>query len=204
MFAPTVFLKFFRLCVGGDAHIAPLGTIEFALELRKIGFICRVYVGIDPYEHYAGFSKKFRNVFSREIPEDGLLRRTNRDADFGDKFAGIVRQTVIDERDLARKAADGKMMRPEKGEKLFIGRARLRVASPEADAGAERLGQLVRLTVKTVLPVEQQKRAVVPGKLSGLQVLFRNADADLSQKDDGLSLRLLEPSDGGLHVKKAF
>ena len=49
MFAPTVFLKFFRLCVGGDAHIAPLGTIEFALELRKIGFICRVDVGIDPY-----------------------------------------------------------------------------------------------------------------------------------------------------------
>ena len=78
-----------------------MGTIEFALELRKIGFICRVDVGIDPYEHYAGFSKKFRNVFSREIPEDGSLRRTNRDADFGDEFAGIVRQTVIDERDLA-------------------------------------------------------------------------------------------------------
>ena len=96
------------------------------------------------------------------------------------------------------------MMRPEKGEQLLIGRARLRVASPEADAGAERLGQLVRLAVKTVLPVKKQKRAVVPGKLSGLQVLFRNADADLSQKDDGLSLRLLEPSDGGLHVKKAF
>ena len=91
MFAPTVFLKFFRLCVGDDAHIVPLGTIEFALELRKIGFICRVDVGIVPYEHYAGFSKKFRNVFSREIPEDGSLRRTNRDADFGDEFAGIVR-----------------------------------------------------------------------------------------------------------------
>ena len=65
MFAPTVFLKFFRLCVGGDAHIVPLGTIEFALELRKIGFICRVDVGIAPYEHYAGFYKKFRNAFSR-------------------------------------------------------------------------------------------------------------------------------------------
>ena len=49
VFAPTVFLKFFRLCVGDDAHIVPLGTIEFALELRKIGFICRVDVGIDPY-----------------------------------------------------------------------------------------------------------------------------------------------------------
>ena len=101
MFAPTVFLKFFRLCVGDDAHIVPLGTIEFALELRKIGFICRVDVGIDPYEHYAGFSKKFRNVFSREVPEDGLLCRADGEADFGDKFAGIVRQTIIDERDLA-------------------------------------------------------------------------------------------------------
>ena len=54
MFAPTVFLKFFRLCVGDDAHIAPLGTIEFALELPKIGFICRVDVGIDPYEFFEG------------------------------------------------------------------------------------------------------------------------------------------------------
>ena len=182
-------------------HWAPTNSPEL---FEKNGAFCRVDVGIDPYEHYAGFSKKFRNVFSREIPEDGLLCRTNGDSKLGDKFAGIVRQTVIDERDLARKAADGKMMRPEKGEQLLIGRARLRVASPEADAGAERLGQLVRFAVKAVLPVKQQKRAVIPGKLPGPQVSFRNADADLSQKDDGLPLRRLEPSDGGLHVKKAF
>lgn len=159
----------------------------------------------DPYEHYASFSKKFRNVFSREIPEDGSLCRADGEADFGDKFTGIVRQTVIDERDLARKAADGKMMRPEKGEQLLIGPAPACGWLPRKRMRAQSVsGSLCVSPVKAVLPVKKQKRAVIPGKLPGLQVLFRNADADLSQKDDGLSLRLLEPSDGGLHVKKAF
>ena len=35
--------------VGGDAHIAPLGTFEFALDLHKNGAYRRVDVGIDPY-----------------------------------------------------------------------------------------------------------------------------------------------------------
>ena len=36
--------------VGDDAHIAPLGIIEFALDFRKNGLYRRVDVGIDPYE----------------------------------------------------------------------------------------------------------------------------------------------------------
>ena len=36
--------------VGGDAHIAPLGIIEFALDFRKNGLYRRVDVGIAPYE----------------------------------------------------------------------------------------------------------------------------------------------------------
>ncbi len=40
-----------QFCVGGDAYIAPLGTIEFAEDFRKIGITRRVDVGIDPYEH---------------------------------------------------------------------------------------------------------------------------------------------------------
>ena len=36
------------LPVGVDAHIAPLGMIEFALDLHKIGLYRRVDVGIDP------------------------------------------------------------------------------------------------------------------------------------------------------------
>ena len=35
--------------VGVDAHIDPLGSIEFAEDSRKIGSICRGDVGIDPY-----------------------------------------------------------------------------------------------------------------------------------------------------------
>ena len=38
------------LFVGGDAHIAPLGIIEFALDFRKNGLYRRVDVGIAPYE----------------------------------------------------------------------------------------------------------------------------------------------------------
>ena len=30
-------------------HIGPLGSYEFAEDYRKIGAICRVDVGIDPY-----------------------------------------------------------------------------------------------------------------------------------------------------------
>ena len=37
------------LRVGGDAHIAPLETFEFAEDFRKKGLYCRVDVGIDPY-----------------------------------------------------------------------------------------------------------------------------------------------------------
>ena len=38
-----------QFCVGGDAYIAPLGTIEFAEDFRKIGTVCRDDVGIVPY-----------------------------------------------------------------------------------------------------------------------------------------------------------
>ena len=50
-YALTGFLKFFRLCVGGDAYIAPLGSCEFAGDFRKNGAFRRVDVGIAPYEH---------------------------------------------------------------------------------------------------------------------------------------------------------
>ena len=39
------------------ASAAPLGTIEFALDFRKIGTSCRVDVVIDPYAE----PKNFRN-----------------------------------------------------------------------------------------------------------------------------------------------
>ena len=37
------------LFVGGDAHIAPLSTTEFAEDFHKTGACRRVDVGIDPY-----------------------------------------------------------------------------------------------------------------------------------------------------------
>ena len=40
----------FQNCVGGDAHIAPLGSCNFAGDSRKTGAICRADVGIGPYE----------------------------------------------------------------------------------------------------------------------------------------------------------
>ena len=53
--------------VGGDAHIAPLGTAEFALGFRKNGLYCRVDVGIDPYEHPRKISEK--------PARDGVIQR---------------------------------------------------------------------------------------------------------------------------------
>ena len=44
-----------KICVGGDAYIAPLGTNGFAGDSRKIGSICRVDVGIDPYASFRNF-----------------------------------------------------------------------------------------------------------------------------------------------------
>ena len=37
------------MSVGVDAHIDPLGTIEFAEDFRKNGLYRRSDVGIDPY-----------------------------------------------------------------------------------------------------------------------------------------------------------
>ena len=60
--------------VGVDAHIAPLGTIEFALDFRKIGLYRQVDVGIDPYEPYGGFPKS-RNA---RIRKSAKFRRGGR------------------------------------------------------------------------------------------------------------------------------
>ena len=53
----------FQICVGVDAHIDPLGTIEFAEDFRKTGFFRRGDVGIDPY----GFQAKLIQI--RQNPE---------------------------------------------------------------------------------------------------------------------------------------
>ena len=64
----------------------------------KNGLCCWGDVGIAPYEYY-GSSPKVARPY--ELLRCGSLCRTNRDADFGDKFAGGVRQAVVDEGDLA-------------------------------------------------------------------------------------------------------
>ena len=46
------------------ASAAPLGTIEFALDFRKIGSICRGDVGIAPYAE----PKNFRNPVGADDP----------------------------------------------------------------------------------------------------------------------------------------
>ena len=43
--------------VGVDAHIAPLGSYEFAVDFRKISTFRRVDVGIDSYECSERFQK---------------------------------------------------------------------------------------------------------------------------------------------------
>ena len=48
------------LFVGGDAHIAPLSTTEFAEDFHKTGACRRVDVGIDPYEPPGKFQKNRR------------------------------------------------------------------------------------------------------------------------------------------------
>ena len=44
-------------------HIGPLGSYEFAEDYRKIGAICRVDVGIDPYEAFTRNAKNFEQFF---------------------------------------------------------------------------------------------------------------------------------------------
>ncbi len=44
-----LFAQTFKLSVGGDAHIDPLGTIEFAADFRKDGLNRQGDVGIAPY-----------------------------------------------------------------------------------------------------------------------------------------------------------
>ena len=44
-------------------HIGPLGSYEFAEDYRKIGAICRVDVGIDPYEAFSRNARNFEQFF---------------------------------------------------------------------------------------------------------------------------------------------
>ena len=53
--------------VGGDAHIAPLSTTEFAEDFHKTGACRRVDVGIDPYE-------RLRKIFKRIVGADDPVR----------------------------------------------------------------------------------------------------------------------------------
>ena len=62
----------FQICVGVDAHIDPLGTIEFAEDFRKTGFFRRGDVGIDPYEPL-GRSQRFCR--GEHPPRTQLLER---------------------------------------------------------------------------------------------------------------------------------
>ena len=60
--------KPFETFVGGDAHIAPFGSSEFAENFRKIGLYRWVDVGINPYEAYDNFVYQDRK--SRIVSRD--------------------------------------------------------------------------------------------------------------------------------------
>ena len=70
-----IILKF---CVGGDAYIAPLGTNGFAGDSRKIGSICRVDVGIDPYASFRNFGNSAKDsgiwIENRAVETDSAAR----------------------------------------------------------------------------------------------------------------------------------
>ena len=59
------------LFVGGDAHIAPLSTTEFAEDFHKAGACRRVDVGIDPYAHL-GRARKFR-TYGRPVRKSSRI-----------------------------------------------------------------------------------------------------------------------------------
>ena len=69
MTSAAEFLRTSRRFVGGDAHIAPRGIIEFALDFRKIGLYRRVDVGIDPYARTvkSGIIRKKAAAFSKRM-----------------------------------------------------------------------------------------------------------------------------------------
>ena len=77
MTSAAEFLRTSRRFVGGDAHIAPRGIIEFALDFRKIGLYRRVDVGIDPYAQLQGFRESRRGIdpYARTV-KSGIIRKS--------------------------------------------------------------------------------------------------------------------------------
>ena len=70
-YALTGFLKFFRLCVGGDAHIAPFDINKFAKNFLKNGAILpSVIVGL--LLAYLLLLVVFGQRFERQIAGHGL------------------------------------------------------------------------------------------------------------------------------------
>ena len=57
--------KFVPHPVGADAHIGPLESCEFAVDLREYSAFCRADVGIGPYNHvctYIRIRRRFTKV----------------------------------------------------------------------------------------------------------------------------------------------
>ena len=52
--------------VGADAHIGPLGSCEFAVDLREYSAFCRADVGIGPY-------RVLRKSDSLPLYSDGIV-----------------------------------------------------------------------------------------------------------------------------------
>ena len=89
MTSAAEFLRTSRRFVGGNAHIAPWGIIEFALDFRKIGLYRRVDVGIDPYARtvYAqlqGFRESCRGIdpYARTV-KSGIIRKKRQHSQSG-------------------------------------------------------------------------------------------------------------------------
>ena len=120
----------------------------------------------------------------------------DRYADFGYVFIRIIGDAVVDERDLAGKAADLQVMFLHKCFQSPVLLRRLQVMSAKTNADAGCFRKRKNRAVKAVGLVQKQKRPVVLVVLSCLEVLLGNAEADLSEEDDRLRLRRGELAGG--------
>ena len=84
MTSAAEFLRTSRRFVEGNAHIAPWGIIEFALDFRKIGLYRRVDVGIAPYAQLQGFRESCRGIdpYARTV-KSGIIRKKRQHSQSG-------------------------------------------------------------------------------------------------------------------------
>ena len=129
-----------------------------------------------------------------------FLSALDRNTYFSHKFFRIVGNAVVNERDFTRKANNLHLLLINILQKLLVLWLCLCMTSSEAQSHAAGFRHFHRFASENILLIQNQKNAIILFCLCLFQVLRRNTKSDLSEKNHGLCVRLIQLTDRCFHI----